>query len=697
MLIPLLFNLLFAAAKAEVSYACPATSEALGIPRIQTVSIEASYYCFGFHHGRDRAWQMDYFRRVAEGRNAEVLGFSHLKTDLMMRLVNLPVEAQRLWDEFPEDKKSLLRLYARGVNEGFETGKLSQEFLDLGVTPEPWKPEHSLLVLLLQSFDQTRKTFTQDYEDEKLRRVWGEQGKTLFGDGPLPWDNTILKEGEYEKREGTPGKTVQVRPKDVRLWAPIPTVFGQASGSNNWVVAKEKSRSGNALLANDPHLDLKTPLFWYWLSLETGDKKLVGASLPGVPVVASGTNGKVAWGLTNSYLNSADAVFVTDLKDDQVETFRPLVWIKFGFIKLPFFFKSFERLKTGERVLPLEHDSPHRLLLRWTGHTLTAKDLLPMFDLHAVEDVGGMDRLLGGLGLPSWNFVFADRTGRVGYRLVGKTYKHTAQLPFGVCSLTYDEFSRPSFLAPEERPRVIDPKRGYVYTANNRHWPRDAKFFGGRAYTASFRGFRIDELLAGPQDVESFKQIQCDRQVVDARFFLPKLRRYLPQLALDWKRLEATDDSRDLPLYRRIMDRLLDQWRVDEAALYRLLDGPTPKQIQELETIAAEAAKDVGPRSWGEVHRLSFSHLSKNEGWVFSPEIPGVGDSHTVDPGTARWNKDRGLYEQTSGASMRMIIEMAQVPRIWLVLPGKNRSYQGGPDGTSWQNWKRCEYTELKF
>ncbi len=416
-----------------------------------------------------------------------------------------------------------------------------------------------------------------------------------------------------------------------------------------------------------------------------------------MPVVASGTNGKVAWGLTNSYLNSADAVFVTDLREEQVDTIRPWVWIKFGFIKLPFFFKSFERLKTGERVLPLEHDSPHRLLLRWTGYSLTAKDLLPMFELHAVENVSDMDRLLGGLGLPSWNFVFADRTGRIGYRLVGKTYKHSASLPLGIPSLKYEEFSRPVYLAPEERPRVLDPKRGYVYSANNRHWPHDAKFFGGRAYTASFRGFRIDELLAGPQDVESFKQIQCDRQVVDARFFLPKLLRYLPKLGLDWQRLDAEDDSLDLPLYRRIMDRLMELWRVDEAALYRLLDGPTPKQVQELEVVVAQARKDVGSRSWGELHRLSFPHLSKSERWKFSPEIAGVGDTHSVDPGTARWNKDRGLYEQTSGASMRMIVELAQVPRIWLVLPGKNRDYQSASDESPWMDWKRCQYTEIKF
>src|SRR5690606_20515457 len=129
------------------------------------------------------------------------------------------------------------------------------------------------------------------------------------------------------------------------------------SGSNNWVVSKHKSKTGKALFANDPHLDLKTPIFWYWVNFHTPELKVIGASVPGVPVVVSGTNGDVAWGLTNSYLNSADIFFLKDVKDSDIEEFRPTVNVKWWIFKLPFFFKSFERLKTGHRLLPLDNQN----------------------------------------------------------------------------------------------------------------------------------------------------------------------------------------------------------------------------------------------------------------------------------------------------------------------------------------------------
>lgn len=102
-------------------------------------------------------------------------------------------------------------------------------------------------------------------------------------------------------------------------------------------------------------------------------------------------------------------------------------------------------------------------------------------------------------------------------------------------------------------------------------------------------------------------------------------------------------------------------------------------------------------RGWGEFHRLGFHHLSNNEKWIFSPEVAGIGDNHTIDPGTSRWNDERKIYEQFSGASMRMIIEMTERPTVLLVLPGLNRDYTRKSESTPWQDWRSCKYHELSF
>jgi penicillin amidase len=692
-----LFALFMTSARAEISYSCPTRYDELNIPHVETTSIDELYYCFGLNHGRDRAWAMDYFRRVAQGRNAEMLGFSHLKSDLMMRVLNMSELSKKIWKESPDEKKKMLEIYSRGVNEGFKIGKNSVEFKNLNFEPEPWKPEHSLLVLLLQSFDQTRKTFFRDYEEEKYKKTWGAETVSLFDEDDMPWENTILKEGEYEKKN-IPVKSSSFIPREVSLWGKFPSVFGIETGSNNWAISKSKAKNGKAILANDPHLDLKTPMFWYWISLKSPDAQVMGGSVPGVPVIASGTNGKVAWGLTNSYANSADALLVKDIPEDEIESFRPKVMVKWWFFKLPFFFKSFEKLKSGHRILPLELESDDKLVLRWSGFSLKPEEIYPMFDLLKTQNVSELNELLANIGLPSWNFVFADSKGDIGYRMIGKTYQHTEKIPFGIPTIERGELEQEKFLKTEDRPQVLKPDRHYVYSSNNRHWPGDAKFYGGRGYSYSFRGYRIEEILQqGKQDVPSFQKIQCDTQVVDARFFLPKLQQHLRATEFENWSMEARDDSLELPLYRRLMDLLMEKWNVNEYALFRLLDQLNASRHKELMEMFILAKAQVAERNWGDFHRVKFPHLSKNPTWIFAPDLAGIGDAHSVNPGTAVWNSELGIYEQNSGASMRMIIEMDQTPRIWLALPGLNREYDTSPLSSAWKSWKNCEYTEIKF
>ena len=696
-MIQFLLWLFFSSAFADTGYSCDTTYDQLNIPHVKTTSEREFYYCFGYHHGKDRAWQMDYFRRVAQGRNAEILGFAHLKSDLMMRLLDLPALAKRIWSNLPENKKDLLLAYARGANHGFETGKETEEFQDKDYEPEPWEGQHSIMVLLLQSFDQTRKTFTRDYDEEILKEQFGSKAQELFDEDQAPWENTILKKGEYRIKSENSKQTSYRVHKKLNLWADFPHLFGKESGSNNWVISKKKSRTGHAILANDPHLDLKTPLFWYWISLQSPGSGVIGASVPGVPVVASGTNGKVAWGLTNSYLDSADAVVLNDLKSEDIETFRPVVYVKLGFLKVPFFFKSFEKLKTGQKILPLELKSDQKIVLRWTGYDLGANEISPMFNLFHVENVKDMDRLLSSIGIPSWNYVFADQKGEIGYRLVGKTYRHTQKLPMGIPVMTTSEFLNPFYLSESERPHLINPERQYVYSANNRHWPSDAYFYGGRGYSYSFRGLRIEELLEGQHDEKSFQEIQCDRQVVDSRFFLPLLRKLVDEPMFSEVPLTAHDDSKVLPVYRRLMDITMERWKVNEYALIKILRKPDKARLSDLKKFHAEARKEAGNRTWGEMLRVSFPHLSKNEKWKFAPELPGSGDVHSVDPGTSRWNPEKKQYEHYSGASMRMIIHLSPSPRILLALPGVNRGYQSKQEDSQWSKWKNCQYSEVKM
>lgn len=383
---------LFSSYQVFSSELCQENRDTLGISHIKVSKQDDYYFCFGFIHARDRGWQMDFFRRITQGRNAEVLGFTHLKSDLMMRLLNLPALADSLWLNLSEKDKQWWLFYTQGVNAGMKLGVKNKEFLLADYTPEVWKPEHSIAILLLQSFDQTRKSFLKDHEELLATEKYGNKAIELFSLDHLPWDDTILHAGEYpQKIKTTSTSQTSFSTMHSTFWEQIPSLFGDEAGSNNWVINKFLSKNKNALLANDPHLNLKTPSYWYWLNIKIQSNQkpeenvnVIGGSLPGLPFIVNGTNEHISWGITNAYINTADIALIKDVPEEEIESILPLVWFKFGFLKLPFFFKSFERTKKGFPILPLENNSKQRLFLRWSGFWLKPTDLIPLFNLKSV-------------------------------------------------------------------------------------------------------------------------------------------------------------------------------------------------------------------------------------------------------------------------------------------------------------------------
>lgn len=74
-------------------------------------------------------------------------------------------------------------------------------------------------------------------------------------------------------------------------------------GSNVWGVTGDASTNGNSLLASDGHLPLSIPSLFYQVGFDTSilggdDFRQVGLIFPGLPYLAVGTNGRVAWSQT---------------------------------------------------------------------------------------------------------------------------------------------------------------------------------------------------------------------------------------------------------------------------------------------------------------------------------------------------------------------------------------------------------------
>jgi penicillin amidase len=632
---------------------------------------------------------------------------------LIFRLLKLESLANRIYEEASPETKSYLQAYADGVNEAIEETKVlpsDSSWIQLNDRPEPWRPQDSVLVLLLQSFDQTRKSFEKQIQAERALKKNPEIFKSIPIDVELPWEIPILP------TPTTKGSEKSKKNAFIRVSMPD----WENNGSNNWVVSSKFSGTKTAWLANDPHLELKTPSFWYWVEPSLKDQQWFGASVPGIPILPSGVSLKMAWGLTNAYLDFAETLDlpIEEVKKDLISEY-PLIWIKFGFLKLPFFFKKIQYLPRNFPILPIESKDGHIRVLNWSGYSYTGRSLDFLFKFHESESIEAMDEALKNTQISGWNFVFANTEGKIGYRAIGLAFRpipksDRSEDPVPVVSRKTLENRQ--FLSVEQMPSILHPEQDFILTANHRHWPE-----GGRAYSPGFRAWRIRKLLTElpkPFDFSSHQKIQCDDYVTDASFLVPLLiqnfrnlwNQYpdIYNLFSSWN-YRATEDCRACLLYRRWMDRIAEDYNISESQLYALLvKTVTPKIQKVVETSFLSMLKDIDWNgksinefpTWGEKHRLYLRHISGSKKMENDLSIATRGDSHTIDPGTADWVSEKKEYEHRSGASFRMVIELSTPPKVKRIFPGTQQQDhpQGTEDPRTWVNrWKNCELLDIEF
>ena len=129
------------------------TEDQYGIPTITGDSELDVAFVQGYIHARDRFFQMDYFRKVASGRLAELVGSPALPTDVQLRTMGLGRAALASWQAMDAETKGLLQAYANGVNSWLTTNPLPPEYVGLELTSaEPWSPLDSLSYVKLLAF-----------------------------------------------------------------------------------------------------------------------------------------------------------------------------------------------------------------------------------------------------------------------------------------------------------------------------------------------------------------------------------------------------------------------------------------------------------------------------------------------------------------------------------------------------------------
>jgi penicillin amidase len=283
----------------------------------------------GFLHGQERFFQMDLLRRTAAGELGELLGAPGLALDRLVRPHRFRARARAILAQMSPEERALVEAYADGVNRGRETlARRPWEHALLFTPPRPWFPEDTVLVVFAMYLNLQPATPVRELDRARATLRGGPAlADFLYPDGS---PNDAALDGSMMPEPPMPRALEPLDPQ-----APLPAAAGEpapapaeepVAGSNNWAVAGALTATGAALVANDMHLGTRLPNTWYRARLivrpqDGGEGErldIVGATLPGTPMMVVGSNGRIAWGFTNSYIDTADAVIVEPAGSDDL-------------------------------------------------------------------------------------------------------------------------------------------------------------------------------------------------------------------------------------------------------------------------------------------------------------------------------------------------------------------------------------------
>ena len=655
-----------------------------------------------------------------------MLGAEHVERDRAARLFLFRGDAHADWLSYGSDTKRASTAFVEGINAFVQLtrddpGLLPVEFRELGYEPAFWDPRdvtrirsHGLFYNLREEVARALTVRDHGADVEELRRRREPHRKLVVPEGldlaRLPDDVLAV----YDLATTPPvfaGRQAEAQG----------TVLPE--GSNNWVLAGDKTATGRPLLANDPHRAAAAlPGLRYLAHLSAPGFDVIGGGEPGLPGISIGHNGQIAFGLTIFAIDQED-LYVYELNPDNALEYR--------------YQGGWERMRVERETIDVADGQPVEVELVFTRHgpvihsdpaTGTAfavraawlePGMAPYLGSMDYMRARNWDEFLGAMnrwGAPPENQVYADTHGNIGWKTGGLTpirpnWDGTLPVPGD------GRYEWAGFYDMDELPGALNPERGWLATANEMNLPED--FPADRHITydwyAPYRRHRIDDVLSGmtAATVQDMVDLQGDYVSIPAQRILAVVRGLeLPDrdevdglgLLLDWDgdlrpdspaaalfevwyrrhlrpallaravaEVTGREDNADVLAAIANKEDLLADARIDiellEAPRDRL--GPDPAGFLARTvplTLAAALADlegllgpDRGEWSWGRLHVTRATHPLR----ALLTDVPedklSVGPLPRGGSGDTVGNTAYGPnFVQTAGSTFRIVIDVGE-------------------------------------
>ena len=679
-----------------------------GIPHVYATATSDLFFGLGVAMAQDRLWQMDRMRRRALGRQAELLGGAYVASDIAHLTVGIDQISEREVAALDEATHRVVAALVAGINRQIETlGRdLPPEFQRLGYAPQPFAVR-DVVAIARGLWWSLNGRIDRIVAAEAARMLPTAELQQLYLT-PEASESRVLQHGA-----GT----------------------DDATGSNNWALHGSRTTSGRAVMCGDPHQPFWVPSSWYEYALHGPEDDFAGAGHPGLPGPWWGSNGTVAWSITNN------AASTRDLYREQVDASDPQRY-RDG--------DTWRTLDTRQVEIPVRGEAARSLVIQSTVRGPVVNALVPSLDANGDPPLSlrwvGMehiDDLRACIAVPrarNWpdfrsalrdwsiavfNFVYADADGHIGYQMAGRVPTR-GRVTGGFRDANNPADQWQGTIAFDDLPHMFDPPSGYVASANQRivpdNWPQP--IYG--AYSQGHRGVRLAEVLGSGSITDTAASIRLQNDVKSSRAerLCPHIVGLLAghrdeasaavaRVLGDWDygysltSIAPTLFEMFMVLWQRavlgehIPERLFDLTHQQTGLAAALLEDPAFRYFpsgtaaviakvaqQTMDTARARLGDDRATWQWGRMHQAHWHHPIGDPAFDVGPS-PVDGGSHTL----RNTGGEMPPHVASSGAEYRIVVDFASPDSFQAV---QNIGNSGVPGSAHYMDqfepWLRGEY-----
>lgn len=444
------------------------------IPFIEAQSDSDAAYAIGYLQAHQRLGQIGLFRMISQGRITEMVGTFGTIDDIVvdfdriLKTFDFGKRADDIIANMNDTTLIFVRNFVKGINH--YVANLDEEPVEyrlLGIDNEPFTLQDMATIWRMAGVDINLGNFFRYY---------------LMMDAPnweVAWEKGLQYGGQLDA-----SKKIADRVEPFSILGQFLT----KSGSNTIAVSGKKTKSGAAMIANDPHLGTSIPPLWMLMGVKSPSYHMVGFMIPGLPAVTLGRNPAAAWGGTNmrgisSYLYEIDEETAKKAKTREINVTVP--W---------WFDEQFDVRETEFGPIISDVDMLNKgkdVALYWEGHQVS-DEVTAFLKANKATTFEAFRQAFDTYGVSAQNMIYADTAGNIGHVLAFRQPIRKDNRKRVVLNSTDNPIVDRK--KPTELPYRFNPEKGFLGSANNETFTDHPDL--GWFYSVPDRAVRINQLLS---------------------------------------------------------------------------------------------------------------------------------------------------------------------------------------------------------